>query len=112
MIKKVIKRGSYWATGPEISEFEVKLGQYLNKNYVVTFNSGTSALHSVLLAMGLSSGEIIVPSFSFISTANSVILAGAEPVFAEIEEKTLGLDIEYLKEKISMNYSRYNSILL
>jgi len=101
MIKKVIKRGSYWATGPEISEFEVKLGQYLNKNYVVTFNSGTSALHSVLLAMGLTSGEIIVPSFSFISTANCVILAGAKPVFAEIEEKTLGLDIEFLKEKIN-----------
>lgn len=101
MVKKVIKRGSYWATGPEISDFEDKLGQYLNKNYVVTFNSGTSALHSLLLAMGLTSGEIIVPSFSFISTANSVILAGAKPVFAEIEDKTLGLDVEYLKEKIN-----------
>lgn len=102
MINKVIKRGSYWATGPEIIDFENKLGQYLNKNYVVTFNSGTSALHSVLLAHGLTSGEIIVPSFSFISTANCVILAGSKPVFAEIEEKTLGLDIEFLKEKINL----------
>ncbi len=101
MIEKVIKRGSYWATGPEIVDFEKKLGQYLNKNYVVTFNSGTSALHSLLLANGLTSGEIIVPSFSFIATANCVILAGSKPVFAEIEEKTLGLDVELLKEKIN-----------
>jgi len=101
MVTKVIERGSYWATGPEVNEFEANLSKYLNKKYVVTFNSGTSALHSILLAMGLTSGEIIVPSFSFISTANSVVLAGAKPVFAEIEEKTLGLDIEYLMEKIN-----------
>ncbi|MCP6719109.1 MAG: DegT/DnrJ/EryC1/StrS family aminotransferase [Patescibacteria group bacterium] len=101
MINKVIKRGSDWASGPEINDFENNLGQYLNKRYVVTFNSGTSALHSVLLAHGLTSGEIIVPSFSFISTANCVILAGSKPVFSEIEEKTLGLDIEFLKEKIN-----------
>ncbi len=101
MINKVIKRGSYWATGPEISEFEDNLAQYLNKKYVVTFNSGTSALHSILLAYGLTSGEIIVPSFSFISTANCVILAGSKPIFAEIEEETLGLNADLLKDKIN-----------
>lgn len=100
-IKKVIKRGSYWAIGPEIREFEERLENYFNSKYFVTFNSGTSALHAVLLAHGITSGEVIVPSISFIATANCVILAGAKPIFAEIEEETIGLDPEDVKEKIN-----------
>lgn len=100
-IIKVIKRGTYWAAGPEIQEFEKKLGKYFSSNYVVTFNSGTSALHAILLAYGITSGEVIVPSMSFISTANCVVLAGAKPIFAEIEEISLGLDPEDVKEKIN-----------
>ncbi|MFX1256301.1 MAG: DegT/DnrJ/EryC1/StrS family aminotransferase [Promethearchaeota archaeon] len=101
MVSRVIRRGSYWATGPEILEFEEKLKEYFDVNYAVSFNSGTSALHAVLLAFDITSGEVIVPSMSFISTANCVILANAKPVFAEIEEETLGLDLEDVKEKIS-----------
>lgn len=101
LISRVIKRGTYWADGPEIKEFEEKLSKYLNTKYVVTFNSGTSALHSVILAHGITDGEVIVPSLSFISTANCVILAGARPIFAEIEEESIGLDLEDVKEKIS-----------
>jgi len=101
IVTNVIKRGSYWATGPEIKEFEEKLGNFLNSNYVASFNSGTSALYTALLAYDIISGEVIVPSFSFISTANCVVLAGARPVFAEIEEESLGLDPEDIKEKIS-----------
>lgn len=101
MVKKVIIRGSYWAIGPEIREFESKLEKYFNMNHVITFNSGTSALHAVLLAYGIISGEIIVPSFSFISTANCVILAGAKPIFAEIEKESLGLDIKDVEKKIT-----------
>ena len=100
-VKKVIKRGSYWAIGPEIREFEEKLENYFNSKYFVTFNSGTSGLHAVLLAYGITTGEIIVPSMSFIATANCVILAGAKPIFAEIEEETIGLDPEDVKEKIN-----------
>jgi len=100
-VVSVIKRGSYWAIGPEIKEFEDKLSDYFNSQYSITFNSGTSALHAVLLAYGITSGEAIVPSMSFIATANCVILAGARPVFAEIENETLGLDLEDVKEKIT-----------
>jgi len=102
-VSKVIKRGSYWAAGPEILEFENALGKYLKSKYVVSFNSGTSALHAALLAYDITSGEVIVPSLSFISTANSVILAGAKPIFAEIEEETIGLDTEDVKERINRN---------
>jgi len=101
MVTKVIERGSYWATGPEIQEFEDKLAKYFGIKHVISFNSGTSALHALLLAFGITSGEIIVPSYSFISTANCVILAGAKPVFAEIEEETLGLDPKDVKKKIT-----------
>jgi len=100
-IEKVIKRGSYWATGPEIEELEDNISKYIGKRYAVSFNSGTSALHCILLAHGINEGEVIVPSFTFISTANSVILAGAKPVFAEIEDETYGLEIEDVKEKIN-----------
>ena len=100
-VSNIIKRGSYWATGPEIQDFEMKLGNYLNVKYVASFNSGTSALHSILLAYNITSGEVIVPSMSFISTANCVILAGATPVFAEIESESLGLDPEDVEKKIN-----------
>lgn len=97
----VIKRGTYWATGPEIQEFKQKIAEFVGRKYCVSFNSGTSALHTVLLAYNITSGEVIVPSFTFISTANAVLLAGATPVFAETEEQTYGLDAESVKQKIT-----------
>ncbi|MBN1799974.1 MAG: DegT/DnrJ/EryC1/StrS family aminotransferase [Candidatus Lokiarchaeota archaeon] len=100
-VSDVIRRGSYWAVGPEIREFETRLEKYFDIEHIVTFNSGTSALHASLLAHDIINGEVIVPSMSFISTANCAILAGARPVFAEIEEDTLGLDLEDIKEKIT-----------
>ena len=100
-VSNVIKRGSYWAIGPEIQEFEENLGEYLGIDYVVTFNSGTSALHALLLAYDITNGEVIVPSMSFISTANCVILAGAKPVFADIENETLALDPKDVQKKIN-----------
>ncbi|KKL22016.1 hypothetical protein LCGC14_2439650 [marine sediment metagenome] len=102
-VVNIIKRGSYWATGPEIQEFEEALGKYLGVEYIATFNSGTSALHAALLAYNITSGEVIVPSMSFVSTANCVILAGAKPVFADIENESLGLDPEDVQKKINKN---------
>lgn len=101
-VTNVIKRGSYWATGPEIQVFEDKISEYVGTKYAVTFNSGTSALHALLLAYDLKQGdEIIVPSFTFISTANAPQFVGAKPVFAEIEDRTYGLDPEDVKERIT-----------
>ena len=100
-VSNVIKRGSYWTTGPEIEKLEKEITRFVGTKYAISFNSGTSALHANLLANGITNGEVIVPSFTFISTANAVILAGAKPIFAEIEEKTYGLDLEDVKEKIN-----------
>ena len=101
-VTNVIKRGSYWATGPEIQEFEEKISEYVGTKYAVTFNSGTSALHALLLAYDIKQGdEVIVPSFTFIATANAPLFVGAKSVFAEIEDKTYGLDPEDIKERIT-----------
>jgi len=101
-VTNVIKRCSYWATGPEIREFEEKIAEYVGAKYAITFNSGTSALHALLLAYDLNRGdEVIVPSFTFIATANAPLFVGAKPVFAEIEDRTYGLDPEDVKKRIT-----------
>jgi len=102
LITKIIKRGSNWAIGPEIEEFENAITNYIGVDYCAVLNSGTSSLHATLLALGLGNGdEILVPSFSFISTANSVLFVNATPSFVDIEEKTFGIDPELIKEKIT-----------
>lgn len=101
-ITEVIKRGMNWATGPKIEEFEQKLAKYVGTKYALVFNSGTSALHSLMLAFGIGPGdEVIVPSFTFIATANAPFFVKAKPVFAEIEEETFGLDPKDVEKKIT-----------
>ena len=101
-VKKVIQRGTYWSNGPEIKELEKQIARYTNRKYANAFNSGTSALHSLLLAYNVKKGdEVIVPSFTFIATANTVVLTGAKPIFAEIEERSYGLDAQDVAEKIT-----------
>ena len=100
----VIKNGMYWALGPDIREFENKAAEYVGVRYGVAVNSGTSALHVALAAYGIGKGdEVIVPSFTFIATANAPLFVGAKPVFAEIEEETYGLDPQDVEARITPN---------
>ena len=102
LITKIIRRGSEWAIGPEIEEFENAIKNYVGVDYCAVLNSGTSSLHATLLAFGLGKGdEILVPSFSFVSTANSVLFTNATPSFVDIEETTFGLNPKLISEKIS-----------
>ena len=102
LVTKIIKRGNRWAIGPEVEQFENAIKNYVGCDYCLTLNSGTSALHASLLAYELGKGaEIIVPSFTFISTVNSVLFVDAIPTFAEIEETNLGLDPELIQARIS-----------
>jgi len=102
LITKIIRRGSDWAIGPEIEEFENAISNYVGVDYSAVLNSGTSALHATLLAYGLDDGdEIIVPSFSFVSTANAVLFVNAIPTFVDIEEETLGLNPKLIEERIT-----------
>ncbi|MDH5770079.1 MAG: DegT/DnrJ/EryC1/StrS family aminotransferase [Candidatus Bathyarchaeota archaeon] len=92
---KVIKRGTFWAIGPEIEEFERAIAEYFGRKYAVAFNSGTSALHAIMLGCEIGHGDkVITPSFTFIATANAPLFAGATPSFADIEPESFGLDAE------------------
>jgi len=102
-VNKVISRGINWAVGPEVAQFEEKLAEYLGVRYCVTFNSGTSALHAVLLAFGIGAGdEVIIPSFTFIATANAALFVGAKPIFADIKDETCALDPEAVEGEITL----------
>jgi perosamine synthetase len=101
-VTELIRQGMFWAIGPNIEKFEKTLADRIGKKYAVAFNSGTSALHAVLLAYGIGEGdEVIVPSFTFIATANSPLFVNAKPVFADIEAETYGLNPENVNEKIT-----------
>ncbi len=101
-VAAVIKRGNYWAMGPEVNEFEANIAAYLDVKKVVVLNSGTSALHVALVAHNIGvDDEVIVPSFTFIATANAALFVGARPVFAEIEEKFYGLDPNDVARRIT-----------
>ncbi len=101
-ISKVIKRGYDWTLGNEISMFENLLRNYIGMKYCLLFNSGTSALHASLLAADIKPNDrIIVPSFTFIATTNSVLMANGTPTFADIEEETYGLDPKDVEKRIT-----------
>jgi len=100
-ITEVIERGTWWAKGPEIEEFEAVIAERTDREYAAAVNSGTSALYANLLAHDITDGEVIVPSFTFPATANAVVAAGAEPVFVDIERDSLALSASSVREKIS-----------
>lgn len=102
-VSQIIQKGTYWAMGSEIEHLERLIAQFVGRKYALCFNSGTSALHVLLLSHNIKGKEVIVPSFTFIATINAVVLAGGIPVFAESENETFGLDAEDVKKKITDN---------
>ena len=100
-VEKIIRSGKYWCTGSEIEEFEERINKYLGSKFCAVFNSGGSALHSLMYAHGIGKGdEVIIPSFTFIATAFAPMYTGATPIFADIEEATFGLDPDDVRERI------------
>lgn len=81
---------------------ESELGKYLGVKHALTTSSGTTALHIALKALGIGPGdEVIVPAFTFVATASSVLHANAVPVFADINLETLGLDPADVERRIT-----------
>lgn len=88
--------------GKRVQEFENSLKNFLNVKHVISLNSGTAALHAALLSIGIKSGdEVLLPSFTFVATANSVIATGAKPVFVDINKKDYTIDHQDLRKKIT-----------
>ena len=73
--------------GTYVKAFESKVRGLVGTKHVVAVNSGTAALHTVLLAIGVKPGdEVVIPSFTFVATANVVLACGAKPVFVDIQD--------------------------
>lgn len=90
------------AQGPEVAAFEGEFSSLVGGRHCIAVNSGTSALQLALLASGVKpADEVIVPSFTFAATANAVRLAGATPIFADIEESSFCLDPDSVRRAIS-----------
>ena len=100
-IREVIESG--WLTqGPRVAEFERLVAEYVGARYAVACSSCTTALHLALLALGVGPGdEVIVPSLSFIATANAVRYVGATPVFAEVDSRTYNLDPADVERRVT-----------
>ncbi len=78
---------SSYEGGKFVREFEAKARRLLGAKHVIAVNSGTAALHSTLLALGVKAGdEVVIPSFTFVATANVVLACGAKPVFVDTKD--------------------------
>lgn len=88
--------------GKRVQILESLLERFLNIDNVIVLNSGTAALYAALLCLGIGPGdEVLLPSFTFVATANSVIATGAKPVFVDINTKDYTMDIGDLRDKIT-----------
>jgi len=96
----VLKSG-HLRQGPRTEEFENEFCKRVGSKYAYAVNSGTAALHASYLSILKRGDEVIVPAFTFISTASTVVYSNAKPVFADIEEETFTIDPQDVNEKIS-----------
>jgi perosamine synthetase len=95
-----VLRSGWLAHGPNCQKLEEMFSDYIGVKHSVCVNSCTSALHLAVMSLGIT-GEVIVPSFTFVATANAVVTAGAKPVFADITEDTCNIDPVDIEKKIT-----------
>lgn len=87
--------------GPNVKKFESLFAEYIGVKYAIAVNSGTSSLEIALRYFNIKDEEVIVPTNSFVASANTVIFAGGKPVIADINPKTLCIDPNEVLEKIT-----------
>lgn len=94
---------SGWITqGPKVKEFEKLFAERHQVKHAIAVSNCTTALHLALLACGVKAGdEVIVPAFTWVSTANAVMYCNATPVFVDIDLNTYNLDLEQIASKIT-----------
>lgn len=99
-----IMRSGVLAHGKTVEEFEEAFAAYIGTRYAIAVSSGTAALHLALLGYGFEPDqEVITTPFSFIATANAIIMSGAKPVFADIDMETFNIDPTQISRKITTN---------
>ncbi len=104
-VVKVLRSGmltSGLGAGPIVTEFEKNFAKFVGVKHAVAVNTGTAALHSAVVASGIKQGdEVILPSFTFVATAEAVVLAGGKPVFTDIDADTYNLSPSAVEKSIT-----------
>src|SRR5688500_15552142 len=100
-IQRVLDHAQF-IMGPEVRELEEKLEAYTGARHCVTVASGTEALLISMMALGIKPGdEVITSPFTFIATAEMIVLLGAKPVFVDVEEDTDNIDARKIEAAIT-----------
>ena len=106
-ILEVLRSGN-WASGAgkgNVKKFEENFQKYTNSDDCIAVNSGTAALNLALSLLDIKNKHVILPSMSFVSTANAVVMNGGIPVFVEIEPETMCIDPESVKKLLTKKTS-------
>ncbi len=97
-----VLRTPWLSLGPKLLEFEQKIAAYAGCQYGIGVNSGTSALHLIVRALGIEEGdEVITTPFSFVASANCVLMERARPVFVDIDPVSLNIDADGIEAAIT-----------
>ena len=101
-VDQCMQTGWVSSAGKFVTKFEEMFASFCDTRYAVSSSNGTAALHLALLALGIGPGdEVIVPSFTFISTANAVVFTGATPVFVDSEIETWNISSTEIEKAIT-----------
>lgn len=103
-LQEYMESGGFLTEFKQTEKFENLIAEYTGTKNAIVVNNGTVSLTLMLLACGIGPGdEVIVPNYTMIATPNSVVSVGAKPIFVDVEESTLCLDLNKVIEAISPN---------
>lgn len=101
-VLEILEQNTYLTTGPVVNQFEQKVCDYVGSNFGVAVNSGTAALHCAAFAAGIQKDdEVIVSSISFVASSNVVLYLAGKPIFCDIDQETLNIDVLQIEKLIT-----------
>ena len=104
-VVKVMRNGpltNALGAGPKVTQFEKKFAEFAGVKHAIAVNTGTAALHSAIVAGGVKNGdEVILPSFTFVATAEAVVMAGGKPIFVDIDSETYHLSLDEIEKSVT-----------
>ncbi|MEJ5256720.1 MAG: DegT/DnrJ/EryC1/StrS family aminotransferase [Fervidobacterium sp.] len=112
VVVEVLKSGRL-SIGKYTRMFEESIASYVGTKYAVAVSSGTSALHLIIKALGFGKDDLlIVPSFTFVASANVALYEGGNVEFVDIEPETMNMDMEHFEQVVEKNAGKYRSMFL